>query len=234
MDGLLCIDKPAGITSHDVVDAVRRIAHTRAVGHAGTLDPFATGLLILGINKATKWLTALVGLDKEYDTTLQLGATSDTFDPEGHITPWTEKIMDITVDQLEMVLQKFRGTMDQRAPLFSAKKIHGKKLYELARSGRADDSMRPIKRVTIHKLDVQHFLYPELRLLVNCSSGTYIRSLADDIGRELHTGAYVTGLRRVSIGPYVLARSIPLHELTSDNLTRYLHETINLDNKAQN
>ncbi len=222
MDGLLLIDKPSGMTSHDVVDAVRRIAKTRAVGHAGTLDPFATGLLILGINKATKWLTAMVGLDKTYEATLTLGATSDSFDCDGVITPWSKPLRQLTVDDIEPALQSYRGTYEQLAPLFSAKKIQGKKLYDLARAGTATESMRPRKLITVHALSLRSYIAPELALFVHCSSGTYIRSLADDLGRSLDVGAYLSALRRTSIGPYPVTQSVALNALTTENWSQSL------------
>lgn len=223
MDGLLLIDKPAGITSHDVVDAVRRIAKTRAVGHAGTLDPFATGLLILGINKATKWLTSLIGLDKAYEATLTLGATSDSFDRDGVITPWPTPPRAIQLSEIDHVLQRYRGTFEQRAPLFSAKKIQGKKLYDLARAGTATEAMRPVKIVTIHELTVLEYKHPDLKLSVHCSSGTYIRSLADDLGRDLGMGAYLNTLRRTSIGSFRVTESVALDKLMPESWQSHLH-----------
>lgn len=211
---LLLIDKPAGMTSHDVVDRVRRIASTRAVGHAGTLDPFATGLLILGLNKGTKMLTALVGLDKTYEATLHLGATSDTFDPEGKITPTSETVREPSLEEIETALTKFRGGYEQKAPLHSAKKIKGKKLYELARAGTATEEMRPVKKIDISELAVTDYAFPALNVRVSCSSGTYIRSLADDIGRELGIGAYLKELRRTRIGTYRIEDATPLDKLT--------------------
>jgi tRNA pseudouridine55 synthase len=216
MDGkLLLIDKPAGMTSHDVVDRVRKIFKTRRVGHAGTLDPFATGLLIIGVGAATKELTALVGLDKTYEATAQLGETSTTFDPEGTITQ-TVGAQFIAPDQIESAFQKFRGGYEQRAPLHSAKKIGGKKLYDLARAGTATEEMRPVKQVTISDLTLLDYSWPELRFHVACSSGTYIRSLADDIGREIGCGAYLTGLRRTRIGPYSLENAVTLDNLEAN------------------
>ncbi len=215
MEGLLLIDKPPGITSHDAVDVVRRHAGTRAVGHAGTLDPFATGLLIIGINKATKWLTKLIGLDKTYEAGLLLGAESDTFDKDGVVTPWPFPVQQPQDKaQVETSLTHFRGTFEQRAPLYSAKKVHGKKLYELARLHRADEAMRPTKRITVHELTLTRYAYPELDLHVHCSSGTYIRSLADDLGRTLNTGAYLHTLRRTMIGTYAVNDACPLDTLT--------------------
>lgn len=215
--GLILIDKPAGMSSHDVVDRVRRVAGTRAVGHAGTLDPFATGLLILGVNKGTKLLTGLVGLPKAYEATARLGATTNTFDLEGEIHVMNSA-KEPTPEQIESVLTRFRGGYDQLAPLFSAKKIKGKKLYELARSGEATEALRPMKRVEIPELRVLDYRWPELRFFVRCSSGTYIRSLADDIGSALGVGAYLTSLRRTEIGSYSVDRAIPLADLTSERL----------------
>lgn len=218
-EGLLLVDKPAGITSHDVVDKIRWIAHTRAVGHAGTLDPFATGLLILGIGKATKWLTDLVGLDKTYEAALELGATSDTFDVEGRKSKIKKQKAKIGTEEIECVLEQFRGGYEQKAPLFSAKKLHGKKLYELARAGKATEEMRPIKRVEIKKLQITRYEFPTLCLEVECSSGTYIRSLADDIGRALDIGAYLKQLRRTRIGTWNVTEATPLDELAREEVS---------------
>ena len=211
---LLLIDKPAGMTSHDVVDRVRKIFKTRRVGHAGTLDPFATGLLIVGVNGATKELTGLVGLDKTYEATARLGATSSTFDPEGEITE--SKAMTVpTAEDVEHALDAFRGGYEQRAPLHSAKKIGGKKLYELARQGTATEDMRPTKHVTISELVVTRYEWPELDFRVAVSSGTYIRSLADDIGAKLGCGAYLTALRRTRIGAFDIKDAFTLEDLDS-------------------
>ncbi len=220
MDGLFFIDKPAGMTSHDVVNIMRRIANTRRVGHAGTLDPFATGLLILGVGPATKQLTALVGLDKAYEAEARLGITSDTYDPEGVLTETsTDAYIVPTLEDIERAMESFRGTFTQRAPLHSAKKIHGKKLYELARQGIATDDQRPSKEITISKLNLLDFQWPTLRFHVECSSGTYIRSLADDLGRTLGCGAYLTGLRRTRIGPYSIDQALTINNLRAQHQT---------------
>ncbi len=214
MDTIILVDKPAGMTSHDVVDSARRIFHTRKVGHAGTLDPFATGLLILGVGTGTKQLTALVGLDKSYDATLRLGTTSATFDIEGPCTvtdPTTYTIP--TLEEIEPILKQFRGTFIQKAPLYSAKKIKGAKLYDLARAGTATEDMRPVKEITISKLVLRRYAWPELELAVSCSSGTYIRSLADDIGHALGCGAYLTALRRTKIGDFSIEQAYTLEAL---------------------
>lgn len=208
MNGLLLVDKPAGWTSHDVVAKLRKIIQTRRIGHAGTLDPFATGLLLLGIGKGTKKLHALLGTEKTYRAQLVLGATSTTFDPEGIITPTDPLPPAPSVESIENALNQFRGGYDQRAPLFSAKKRDGVPLYRLARRGKAAEEMRPIKHVIISELIVEDYHWPFLDLQIRCGSGTYIRSLADDIGEVLGTGAYVTALRRTKIDHFSLIQAI--------------------------
>lgn len=205
--GFLLVDKPVGPTSHDIVDRARRALGTRKVGHAGTLDPFASGLLILGVGKATKELSRVVGLDKEYQAKMKFGATSDTMDRTGKIAP-SLKVSDTLVSDakvpgtadLEAVLAAFRGEIDQVPPMYSAKKVGGKKLYELAREGK-EIERKPV-RVTIHELELVSFDWPFASLRVRVSSGTYIRALADDIGKSLGCGAYLEELRRTKIGPY--------------------------------
>ncbi|HVM90960.1 MAG TPA: tRNA pseudouridine(55) synthase TruB [Verrucomicrobiae bacterium] len=202
MDGLLLIDKPAGWTSHDVVAKLRGILKIRAIGHAGTLDPFATGLLVLGVGKGTKKLTALVGVDKEYEAVIRLGATSDTFDRDGKITPFVGVQHAVPLQEIETALSKFRGGYEQLAPLHSAKKIGGKKLYDLARTGKATEDMRPKKNVKIDEITILKYSWPDLSVRVKCGSGTYIRSLADDIGRTLGVGGYCLELRRTKVGEF--------------------------------
>ncbi len=209
------IDKPTGWTSHDVVAKLRGILKIRRIGHAGTLDPFATGLLIVGVGPATKKLTALVGLDKTYEATARLGATSTTFDPEGEITE-NKGYERPTIDDVIDILKRFQGSHDQKAPLHSAKKVGGKKLYELARKGKATEEMRPVKTVTIHDLRLVDYEWPFLKFQVTCSSGTYIRTLADDIGRALGCGAYLTQLRRTRVGDYRVDDATRLEELAKN------------------
>lgn len=242
-DGIILIDKPAGMTSHDVVDRVRRIAHTRRVGHAGTLDPFATGLLIVGINKGTKMLTGLVGLDKTYEAVARLGATSTTDDVEGVISQLVGKSVSQSVtdspihdsttlrlhdfhppmlQDIKNALDRFRGGYLQTAPAFSAKKVGGKKLYELARAGKMEGVELPKKEVKITDLRVLSYAWPELTFAVSCSSGTYIRSLARDIGEALGCGAYLTALRRTRIGSFDVADAIPLADLNEQVISKRL------------
>lgn len=226
MDGLLLIDKPAGWTSHDVVAKLRGILKFRAIGHAGTLDPFATGLLVLGIGKGTKKLTALVGVDKEYEAIIRLGATSDTFDKEGVITETVGADQRVgpgghigpPLPEIERVLNQFRGGYEQFAPLHSAKKIGGKKLYDLARAGKATEEMRPKKQVKIDEITVTNYAWPELSIRVKCGSGTYIRSLADDIGRALGVGGYCLELRRTKVGEFVVNDALKMDGLTVDQI----------------
>jgi tRNA pseudouridine55 synthase len=213
-DILLLVNKPADMTSHDVVNIIRKKFNTRRVGHGGTLDPFATGLLIIGINKATKKLTSIVGLDKTYEATAILGATTDTYDLTGKIIP--AQIPDSQIpdsQQVEKAMENFRGTIEQKAPAYSAKKVKGKKLYELARAGEDVEHLRPTKKVDITELEVTDYNYPILKFKVTCSSGTYIRSLANDIGEELGCGAYLTELRRTRIGEYKLEDSLNLDQV---------------------
>ena len=214
MDGkILLVDKPAGMTSHDVVDSVRRIFKTRKVGHAGTLDPFATGLLLVGIGPATKELSKYVGLDKTYVATARLGATSTTEDPEGEITETGRVAHAPTPDKIERALDKFRGGYEQTASAYSAKKIKGKKLYELARRGQLEGVELPKKFVTISELRTTNYAWPYLTFEVSCSSGTYIRALARDIGEALGCGAYLTELRRTRIGDYRIEDATRLEDL---------------------
>jgi len=223
MDGFLLIDKPAGLTSHDVVDAVRRIAKTKRVGHAGTLDPFATGLLILGINRATKKLADIVGLDKEYIATAKLGATSTTDDPEGVISNVEYRMSKPpSIDDVTKIIDGFRGSYVQTAPAYSAKKVGGKKLYELARKGTMEGVELPKKEVKIHELEIISYEWPELKFRAVCSSGTYIRALARDIGEALGTGAYLTALRRTRIRDYTVDDSLSLDALDAERMARAL------------
>ncbi len=198
--GFLLIDKPVGPTSHDIVARVRRaMPKGTKVGHAGTLDPLASGLLIIGIGKATKELSKLVGLDKTYVCTVRLGATSVTDDGEGPITENTNTDPPVR-DVVELTVKKFIGEQEQIPPAFSAKKVEGQRLYKIARRG---ESVAPKpQHVTIHALEIISYHYPELEIRISCASGTYIRALARDIGRDLKTGGYVSALRRTKIGPF--------------------------------
>jgi tRNA pseudouridine55 synthase len=232
----LLINKPAGITSHDAVDRVRKITGERTVGHAGTLDPFATGLLIIGVGReSTKHLSKFLGMDKTYIATMCIGRTSTTLDPEGEISdpptphPTSQKLRgtskwgEITPQMLEAAMKSLTGNIKQIPPMHSAMKIGGKKLYELARKGIEID--RPPRAVTIHRFDPlrlpfgngESSILPfEIETTITCSSGTYIRALARDLGEKLGTVAYLTALERTAIGPYHLKDSIRLDDLTPE------------------
>ncbi len=224
MDGIILIDKPIGVTSHDVVDDIRTLAKTRRVGHAGTLDPFASGLLILGINKGTKMLPDLVGLDKTYEAVARLGVTSTTDDPEGTLTFNVMRADGVRpgLEEIESILTRFRGSYEQTAPAFSAKRIGGKKLYEMARRGGVGGIELPKKLVTISELEILDYTWPDLTFSVTCSSGTYIRALARDIGNALTCGAYLSDLRRTVIGPYEIEDATTLEMLSPDDLDSHL------------
>lgn len=202
-DGIILIDKPAEMTSFGVVARVRRVLTQAAqkkvkVGHTGTLDPFATGLMILVIGKECKNAEQYSKLDKVYDATFRLGQISTTGDPEGELTEVSAA--QPTREQLEAVLAQFRGPIMQRPPIFSAIKIAGKRAYKLARDGQEVEI--PERPVTIHSLEILEYSYPEMKIRTHVSSGTYIRSLGVDIGEALGTGAYCTQLRRLSISKW--------------------------------
>lgn len=212
MFGFLNINKPKGMTSHDVVAKIRRLTGVRQVGHAGTLDPFAQGVLPICIGKATRLIEYLED-DKAYVATVQFGANTDTYDIEGEITQTFDK--KITKAELEAALENFRGEIEQMPPIYSAIKVNGKKLYEYARNGE-EVEIQP-RRVTIEKLELLEFdeAAQSAKLEVKCSKGTYIRSLAFDIGQKLGTGAHLTDLVRTQAGKFTLDTAIPLEKLLS-------------------
>ena len=200
---VILVDKPAGMTSFGVVARVRRrlrdeFGHKVKVGHTGTLDPFATGLLILLSGKYTKKSGEFLKLDKVYETTIKLGYISDTGDIEGNIEKKSDKKVDLK--EIENILQQFVGEIEQRPPKFSAIKINGQRAYKLARKG-AEFEM-PSRKVTIYEIEILEYEYPILKIRCHVSSGTYIRTLAEDIGEALGTGAYCLELRRLKIGEY--------------------------------
>ena len=209
---LLNIRKPKGITSHDVVDEVRKITGEKRVGHAGTLDPFAEGVLIIGVTReSTKRLKELLKSDKEYIALLELGKESSTGDPEGDITTITEKV-NVSKQQIKRVLQSFTGEIEQRPPVYSAIKIRGVPSYKLARKGKP--VLLEKRKIKIYKITLLSFTPPFLKLKIASSSGTYIRSLAQDIGRELRVGAYLKELTRTRVGTFKIEDSKTLKELT--------------------
>lgn len=202
-DGIILIDKPAGMTSFGVVARIRRVLSREAgkkvkVGHTGTLDPFATGLMILTIGKECKNAGAYTKLDKIYEATFHLGQTSTTGDPEGELADVSSR--QPTREEVEEVLARFIGEISQRPPIFSAIKINGQRAYKLARNG--EEVEIPTRTVTVHSLELVAYAYPELKIRTHVSSGTYIRSLGVDIGEALGTGAYCSQLRRTAISKW--------------------------------
>lgn len=234
MQGMLLVDKPAGWTSFDVVNYVRRmVAEAEGkkpkqikVGHTGTLDPFATGLLVLLIGKEyTKKAGELSKLDKTYEVTMKLGETSSTGDPEGEITPVSGT--DPGVEAVKTALKRFTGEIEQIPPAYSAIKINGQRAYKLARAGK-EVVIEP-RKVTINRLKLVDYSYPEVKFIADVTSGTYIRSLVEDIGRALGTGAYTTALHRSKIGKYDIAEAISPKEATLRSLQLRLLEPTHLN-----
>jgi tRNA pseudouridine55 synthase len=242
MDGILIIDKPMGLTSHDVVARVRRILKTKRVGHTGTLDPFATGVLVLLIGKATRLAQYLDKDEKEYEATVRFGFETDTGDRTGQRRDTTltadsvqnqlrervgESAVSPDAESIANALEKFRGRIDQTPPMYSAKKVDGKKLYELARQGK-EIERRPVE-VSISRLEISTSQLSEAKdasgrpsdlttLTVACSAGTYVRTLAEDIGRELGVGAHLEDLRRTRAGKFSISKisSLLEHERLDD------------------
>lgn len=210
ISGFVVIDKPAGITSHDVVSRVRRILGTRKVGHTGTLDPFATGVLPVAVNDGTKVIPFLDEGKKIYVALLRLGITTDTLDMTGSILAESDPST-ITSEQFLSTLTVFTGPISQIPPMYSAIKQNGQPLYKLARQGVAVE--RKARDVEIHSLELISFNLPHVAIRVVCSRGTYIRSLADDIGRRLGCGAALQELRRTASGPFTIEEAVTLEEL---------------------
>ncbi|TFC50746.1 MULTISPECIES: tRNA pseudouridine(55) synthase TruB [unclassified Cryobacterium] len=215
--GLVLIDKPQGWTSHDAVARTRRLANTRKVGHAGTLDPMATGLLILGINSSTRLLTYVVGLDKEYLATIRLGAATTTDDAEGEeLTRAPAEVVDaVTAEAIAAGIQGLTGDISQRPSAVSAIKVDGKRAYARVRAG--EDVELPARPVTVSEFELLSSTpvdgFRDLEVRVVCSSGTYIRALARDLGAGLGVGGHLTSLRRTRIGPFGIDAADPLDRL---------------------
>ncbi len=210
--GLLLVDKPLGMTSHDVVQRVRRITRQKQVGHVGTLDPLATGLLALCLGKGGKIARFLTDYDKTYKAQLRLGIISKTYDAEGVSPEQLESAPSpsVTRDELSGAIKNFLGTIEQRAPVYSAIKVDGQPLYKAARKG--EDVEAPVRTVTVQSITIDNFEAPYLDFTVECGKGTYIRSLANDIGETLGCGAYLSKLCRTSIGKLSLEDAITLEE----------------------
>lgn len=222
MVGFILIDKPEGITSFDVVARLRRLTGEKRIGHAGTLDPFATGLLIVGVGReATREMQKLVGLDKRYEATFVLGASSTTDDIKGELSE-PVSTNHLTDQQIQDALQTFKGEIDQVPPTYAAIKVQGKKLYELARAGKP--TLVEPRRVKIFSIQTLAPFVPDVSLPIHihCSSGTYIRSIARDLGAKLGVGGYVETLRRTSIGPFYVSDAFTLDKLDPTNVNEHL------------
>jgi tRNA pseudouridine55 synthase len=210
VSGVLVVDKPIGMTSHDVVQVIRKGTGIRRAGHTGTLDPRASGVLVILIGPAVRLSEYVSASDKRYQATIRLGSSTDTYDSEGEITDNFGNI-DITEEQFDEVLQNFIGEMEQVPPPYSAVKVKGRKAYEMARQGEEVD-LEP-RIINVYSLEVLEWAPPEAVIDVYCSSGTYVRSLANDLGKMLGTGAYLVGLRRTKSGRFTLRDAVPLRRL---------------------
>lgn len=210
IDGVLVVDKPVGISSNDVVQQAKRLFSAQKVGHCGSLDPLATGVLPLCFGEATKFSQFLLDADKKYWTRIKLGVTTETGDADGEILQESE-VGGIGTKDVEAALEQFRGEIEQVPSMYSALKHNGQPLYKLARQG--IEVERPARKVTIHSLELQKMDGCEPELRVHCTKGTYIRSLAEDLGAALGCGGHVSALRRLAAGPYVEAQSVALEAL---------------------
>lgn len=209
ISGVLVIDKPVGMSSHDVVQAVRRGSGIRRVGHTGTLDPRASGVLVVLVGSAVRLSEYLSSSDKEYQAVIRLGRETDTYDSEGRTLASSE--VNVSREELEAALQGFVGEFEQEPPPFSAIKVKGKRAYDLARQGKEVD-LAP-RKITVYSIDLLEWDPPEATISVACSSGTYIRSLAHDLGQVLGCGAMLAGLRRTRSGRFTLRQAVPLSRL---------------------
>lgn len=219
MNGIVIVDKPQGWTSQDVTARLRRVFNTRRIGHGGTLDPMATGVLPVFVDRATRGVEFFEHAEKTYETVLRLGTTTDTEDITGRVL--TQAPVSVTREQVEAVLESFRGEIMQIPPMYSALKVGGQKLCDLARKGREVE--RQPRPITIHELTLLAVEEDDIQLRVRCSKGTYIRTLCKDIGQALGCGGCMAALRRVSAGEYTIEEAVPLQELLeSEDPGKYL------------
>ena len=209
ISGVLVVDKPVGLTSHDVVQVIRRGTNIRRAGHTGTLDPRASGVLVVLVGPAVRLSEYVSASDKRYQAVLQLGTTTDTYDADGKIL--TSQPVNISEQQFENALQQFIGEIEQVPPPYSAVKVQGRKAYEMAREGESVE-LQP-RKITVYSLELLEWAPPEAVIDVYCSSGTYIRSLANDLGKMLGCGAHLVGLRRTKSGRFTLRDAVPLRKL---------------------
>lgn len=209
MNGILLVDKPSGMTSHDVVNCIRKAANMRKVGHTGTLDPAATGLLIICLGTATRLSENLTGMNKEYAGTMKLGVMTDSYDVDGTIQEEAE-VPELTLDELCGYVAPYTGEIEQIPPMVSAVKVGGKRLYKLARKGEVVD--RPSREVTVSRFDILDWKSPLATFLIQCTTGTYVRSLCHDIGQDIGCGAILSSLRRTAVGSHRVDDAIALDD----------------------
>lgn len=214
-DGILLVDKPPGMTSHDVVDAVRRKFRIKKVGHCGTLDPNATGLLILVLGKATKLSERLMGQDKKYQGSIELGRETNSYDVDGETVAENE-VPNLTLEELNKFAQAFKGDQMQTPPMVSAIKKDGVPLYKLARKG--IEIERPARLIHIYFFRIKDYTSPECTFEIACTKGTYVRSLAHDLGQQIGCGAFLKTLRRTVSGDFNIKDARPLHDILDLNL----------------
>jgi tRNA pseudouridine55 synthase len=224
VSGILVVDKPVGLTSHDVVEIIRKGTNIRRAGHTGTLDPRASGVLVVLVGPAVRLSEFVSASDKRYQAIIRLGGTTDTYDADGRFTGQSNTPVSVTEAQFNEVLQHYVGEIEQTPPAYSAVKVQGRKAYELARQGE-EVELAP-RKINVYHLEVLEWAPPEVVIDVHCSSGTYVRSLANDLGSELGCGAYLVGLRRTKSGRFSLREATPLRKLqeafTIGNWYQYL------------
>jgi tRNA pseudouridine55 synthase len=209
VDGILLLDKPAGITSNEALQRARKLLGARKAGHTGSLDPIATGLLPLCFGSSTRWSGYFLGSDKSYKATVRLGETTETGDSEGAVT--TRRPVNVSESHVRSILQEFVGTRLQIPPMYSAIKVDGQPLYKLARQGK--EIAREPREVTVHNLDFQSYDGRDIELTLRCSSGFYVRTLATEIGEKLETGGHVIALRRLGVAGLVVDQALTLDDL---------------------
>jgi len=215
MDGIIVIDKPEGMTSHDVVSHVRRVIRMRRVGHAGTLDPMATGVLVILLGRATKLFNQFVTFDKSYRATLILGTKTTTADTQGKVIQQLP-YQYVTESQVKNVFQQFLGETQQVPPMVSAIKVGGQRLYKLARQG--IEVERAPRKIRISELNCIDFALPKVTFSLNCSKGTYVRKLAEDVGDVLGCGACICKIQRTKVGPFAVEQAVKLENVNKDHI----------------
>ena len=218
--GILIIDKPLGVSSMRAVEMVRRGMGGLRTGHAGTLDPLATGVLIIAVGSATRSINMLMDLEKQYETTIDLSATTPTLDSESERVEYVRTTPPPTADQVTLTLKQFTGAYPQMPPAFSAKQIKGRRAYDIARSG--EQVVLAPRMVNVHALSMLSFAWPIVRLAIRCDKGFYVRSLAHDLGVALGGDGYCTAIRRTAIGPYTVERAIELKQEALPNPSQLL------------